>query len=122
MTITLDIDPGQLRINSRYQIAGGRLVLATRYRQGVELARLQVRQACIKSGWRTSSKPVRVSMTTFWRTAHGDVDSVSKAVLDSLTRGLAIDDDGQVVELVARKAVDSTSPRIELEIEELSDA
>jgi Holliday junction resolvase RusA-like endonuclease len=122
MKFTLNIDPGQLRVNSRYMISGGRLVLSSRYRDAVEAARLQVRQACINGGWRTTAKPVRVMVITHWPTQRGDCDSTVKAVCDALQHGKAIANDSQIVELVARKSVDKQHPRLEVEMEELSDA
>ena len=121
MILTLAIDPGLIKNNDRYTIAHGRLILSGAYRSGCEHCALMVRQACIVQQWRTTERPVRVVMTTWWPTRRGDVDATSKAVLDSLQNGGAIANDAQVVELVARKGVDKDRPRIEVEIFELED-
>jgi Holliday junction resolvase RusA-like endonuclease len=70
---------------------------------------------------------VGVTITAYWpRRRHladgsglialGDVDAPAKAVLDALERAGVVDDDARVMELVARKRVDSMDPRIEIEV------
>ena len=70
--------------------------------------------------------PVDVSVRAFWpcrnkvgpgaETARGDVDSIIKAVLDALAHAKVIEDDSQVVMVVATKAVDKARPRVEISV------
>lgn len=119
MIISIVIDPGSLRTNSRHIIARGELRLTATYRQALEHAALQVRQACILQSWRTTRNPVRVEMTTYWSRANADVDACVKATLDALQKGGVVADDKQVQSVIAHKAVDPKRPRIVVEIWEL---
>lgn len=129
MKFTIDIDPGSISVNGRLipQYIGtrptGRLVLSPDYRLGLDLMSLQVRQACIEHGWKTSTRQCRVSIFTRWPGPSGDAGSTEKAVCDALQLGLAVANDKLCRPLV----IDCTwnchkSRGIEVEIEELSDA
>ena len=60
--------------------------------------------------------PVQIACVFHRSTRHAcDIDNLIKTVLDALN-GVAYADDRQVVHIVARKAVDASHPRAEIEI------
>lgn len=81
-----------------------------------------VRWHAVKARVRPIPGPVRI-VTRFYRATarRCDIDNLSKSVWDALT-GTAWEDDSQIVSVVATKAVDRKSPRVEVEIEALSES
>jgi Holliday junction resolvase RusA-like endonuclease len=116
MTFHLDVLPGTVRINGRYTLSRGRMILSREYRSGVDSMALQIRQAMVRAGWTTLTEPCGVVVRTYWATAKGDCDSVIKAVLDALEHGRAIVNDAQVRTVIAHKTVDKLRPRIEVTV------
>lgn len=127
---TVDIQPGDGRINGRFEInainrAGhSTLRKSVRYRSYVE----HVAHACRGRCERFDSGLCSVSMVFYWPTQdhetlgrnakypRGDVDASIKATLDGLQLAGVIDDDARVVEVRARKAYDRARPRVEITI------
>ena len=62
------------------------------------------------------SGPVIVSMTVYRKRRAGDLDNFQKCLLDSL-KGIAFEDDSQVVEIHARREDDPANPRVEVRVE-----
>lgn len=60
--------------------------------------------------------PVVVRLWVYRPRRRGDLDNVLKATLDAL-KGAAFVDDGQVVELHARRLEDKAFPRVEVEVQ-----
>jgi Holliday junction resolvase RusA-like endonuclease len=127
MKVEIGINPGDVSINRRMvpEWRGGkptgRLVLNSEYRSGVDSMSLQVRQACIKQGWKTSKRTCRAYIFTRWPGPEGDRDSVCKAVLDALQHGTVVVNDKQVIPTLDA-SWNSRTPGITVEIEEVTDA
>lgn len=122
--------PGPARINTRMipvvrgRTATGkpsaRMILSDEYRSWQSSAA----RAMVAST--TFVGDVDVSIRAFWPsknkigpgagTARGDVDAIIKAVLDALAHAQIIEDDSQVVMVVATKAVDKARPRVEISV------
>jgi Holliday junction resolvase RusA-like endonuclease len=127
MRVDLEVDPGEVSVNRRLvpQYQGGkptgRLILSSSFRSEVAALALQVRQACIKQGWRTSKKTCRAYIFTRWPGPNGDRDAVCKAILDALQEGSAVVNDKQVIPTLDA-SWNSRTPGITVEIEEVTDA
>lgn len=113
MKITLPYPPSA---NAYWRTVQGRIIKseeARKYQQGVRLRWLtQARDA------RPNPElgPVVVSVVVFRPRRIGDLDNVLKVLLDSL-RGIAFEDDSQVVELHAARFDDKANPRAEVTVE-----
>jgi endodeoxyribonuclease RusA len=69
----------------------------------------QIRQAAAAQGARVLAGPLYARITWFQlRRAHGDVDNIAKRILDSL-KGVAFQDDDDVVRCLTQKAVADAS-------------
>lgn len=62
------------------------------------------------------SGPVRVALSVYRPRRIGDLDNTLKVLLDSL-KGVAFEDDSQVVELHATRADDAANPRVVVTVE-----
>lgn len=114
MKLTLPYPPSA----NRYWRSVGGKVLKSRearlYQQGVRLRWLTQRPAGTPS--RPPSCPVVVSVALFRPARRGDLDNSLKVLLDSL-KGIAFQDDAQVVELHAARFEDPEDPRAEVTVE-----
>lgn len=61
---------------------------------------------------------VVVSLVVYRKRKVGDLDNFQKVLLDAL-RGVAFNDDSQVVEIHARREDDAENPRVEVRVEAL---
>lgn len=127
MKIDLAVDPGDVSVNRRFVPQfdrgkpTGRIILSSAYRSEVAAMALQVRQACIKRGWKTSKRTCTVTIVTRWPGPNGDRDSTCKAVLDALQEGGAVVNDRQLIPTLDAQW-NCRNPGIELEITEVLDA
>lgn len=71
-----------------------------------------------EASWPQLSGPLCVTLRAYRPRRIGDLDNVQKVVLDSLT-GIAYEDDGQIVQIVASRFDDKHDPRVEVEICEI---
>lgn len=129
MRITLAVNPGDVSINRRmipqYDRHGrpsGRLVLNSAYRSTLDHMALIVRQACIKQGWKTTKKMVRVSVFTRWPGPDGDCGSTEKAAVDALQMGGVVVNDKQCRPITLDAAWNCREPGIDVALEEIADA
>ena len=76
----------------------------------------------VKSQWK--KKPitgdVSILIYLYMKDKRSDIDNVLKGLLDCMT-GIVWQDDKQIIELHVFKYIDRTCPRIELEIESLTE-
>lgn len=128
MRITIAINPGDVSINRRMvpQYVGskptGRLILSSSYRSTLDHMALIVRQACIKQGWKTTKKMLRVSVFTRWPGPDGDCGSTEKAAVDALQMGGVVVNDKQCRPITLDAAWNCREPGIDIELEEVADA
>lgn len=109
VTVTLPMPPSA---NDYWRVWRGRAVVSTearRYKQGAKLRALT-------QGMRPLDGPVCVSVVVYRKRKAGDLDNSLKVLLDAL-KGVAYEDDGQVVELHARRCDDPSNPRVEVRVE-----
>ena len=107
-SIALPLPPSANRYWRTYR---GRTVVsadAKTYKQGVWL---QAQHA----GMRPFSGPVAVYLHVYRARRSGDLDNYAKVTLDAL-RGVAYNDDAQIVELHLWRHEDKAAPRVEVEI------
>jgi crossover junction endodeoxyribonuclease RusA len=84
---------------------------AKRYRQGVKLRALT-------DGVVTITGPVCLSVWVYRPRKQGDLDNALKVLIDSL-RGVAFEDDSQIVELHAARFEDKADPRVMVFVKEV---
>ena len=111
MKLTLPLPPSA----NRYWRVGhhGRLhvsIEAQAYKQGVRL------RALTNGLKKPLAGPVVASFGIFRARRSGDLDNRLKVILDAL-KGIAFEDDSQIVELHARRYDDPENPRVEVRIE-----
>lgn len=132
-TLTVSINPGDLRVNGAWRAGeswGGDTVIYKS--QKYENARAIVGEAAMLRmvGFKPLSGPLVLSLRQFWARRHqqgpavglayGDVDGPLKGVLDALEDGGVFADDAQIVRLRdIEKHVDVKNPRIEVEVREI---
>lgn len=98
--------------NTYWRHFRGRVVVSTearKYRQGIKLRALT-------AGVKPLAGPVCVNVTVYRPRQIGDLDNSLKVLLDAL-RGVAFEDDKQVVELHALRLDDKSNPRAVVRIE-----
>jgi len=78
----------------------------------------QVKLLCLERRIRPVSCPVAVHIEAYRPARRGDLDNSLKITIDSL-RGIAYDDDKQIVELHAYRHDDKDDPRVVVTITEL---
>lgn len=110
MKITLEYPPAA---NNLYATVRGRRILSKRGRE----YRAGAAQTAFNSGLRPVSGDVAVRLDVYRPRKAGDLDNSLKAIFDAL-KGIAWEDDRQVVEIRARRFEDPKNPRVELWIEE----
>lgn len=111
MRLTLPLPP---TANRYWSYAGGRVRTsdeARAYKLNVKMRALQL-----------SPRPqplegeVWVFLTVYRKWRQGDLDNFQKVLLDAL-KGVAFNDDRQVVEIHARREDDPSNPRVEVRVE-----
>lgn len=107
--ITLGFPP---TLNHLYSTVRGHRVLSRAGRQYKTTTALRARMA----GMRRLAGPVAVTVRVFRPRRSGDLDNTLKVLLDSL-KGVAWNDDSQVVRILASRYDDKENPRVELEVE-----
>ena len=113
MKITLDYPPSS---NCLYATVRGRRVLSKEGR----LYKAKAAQMAINAGCTPLSGFVVFCIDVFRPIKSGDLDNRIKIVQDSL-KGVAWDDDKQVVEIHARRFDDKENPRVEVSISAAGD-
>lgn len=68
-----------------------------------------------RSKWLKANR-YKMVLRVYQANARGDIDNFAKSVMDAMTKAGVIADDSQVDELDAKKQVDKSCPRIELEL------
>jgi Holliday junction resolvase RusA-like endonuclease len=63
--------------------------------------------------------PVALTVTFYRPRRSGDIDNFCKVTLDSL-KGIAYEDDSQIVELHAYRKDDKANPRVEISVTQLA--
>lgn len=115
MTELAFVVPGDPVPKARPRVVHGRTFTPERTRRAEQLVAAHAR----KAGARRLAGRVAVELRFFRATARRcDLDNLCKAIMDSLN-GVAWDDDDQVVELHAEKALDRERPRTEVLVREL---
>jgi crossover junction endodeoxyribonuclease RusA len=105
--------------NAYWRAVNGRVLKseeARRYQNGVRMRWLTTKPP--EAPLKPPGGPVVVSVVVFRPQRRGDLDNVLKVLLDSL-KGIAFEDDSQVVELHALRFDDKANPRAEVTIEAL---
>lgn len=132
-TLTVSINPGDLRVNSAWRVGKDRRGKAVIYKSRLyKNARAIVGEAAMLRmvGLLPLSGPLVLSLREFWPRQHregaavglalGDVDGPLKGVLDALEEGGVFADDAQIVRLKdVEKFIDAKNPRIEVSVREL---
>ena len=101
---------------------GGRWYTPERTRSYEARVRWLCAAAASRAGWaRGPGAAYAVDLAMFFGDARRrDVDNATKAILDALN-GVAWLDDSEVVELSVRRAIDRSTPRVEVEIRRIPD-
>lgn len=110
MKLTLPVPPSA---NDYWRVFRGHVVVspeARRYKAGVRL------RALTAGRQRPLTGPLVVSLIVYRKAKRGDLDNFCKVLLDSL-KGIAFEDDSQVVELHSRREDDASNPRVEVNVE-----
>jgi crossover junction endodeoxyribonuclease RusA len=113
MKVTLGYPPS---LNNLYATVRGRRVLSREGRAYKAASALRAKVARL----RKLEGPVEVLVGVYRPRRRGDLDNVLKAVLDAL-KGIAWNDDEQVVRIVATRWEDRDNPRVELVIDEVAE-
>lgn len=100
-------------VNHLYATFNGRRVLS---REGRDYHRTAGMQA-LAQRVRVQDGPLCVSIRVFRPARRGDLDNTAKAILDAL-KGVAWNDDSQIVELHLFRGDDAARPRAEIEVGE----
>lgn len=111
MRLTLSYPP---TANNLKAIVRGRMVKTAEARRYFQRVALEART----QGARPLAGPLCVSVTAYRPRRAGDLDNVLKASLDAL-KGIAWEDDSQIVELQALRLDDRANPRLVVTVEEL---
>lgn len=101
-------------VNTYWRVVNGRPILsaeARAYKQGAKL------RALTQGVREPIDGPVTLNLAVYRPRRIGDLDNVLKATLDAL-KGIAFEDDSQVVEIFARRWEDKANPRVEVNVEE----
>lgn len=112
MKITLPFPPSA---NRYWRVYKNRILVseeARHYKANVKFRAMQDRDIQPLDG------PLVVHVVMYRPQRRGDTDNFLKVMLDSL-RGVAFNDDSQVVEIHARREDDAENPRVEVRVEEL---
>lgn len=111
MKLTLPLPPSA---NDYWRIFKNRILVSTLARK----YKANVRFRLLQDGAlpKPLEGPVVVSLTVYRRRRIGDLDNFQKCLFDSL-RGIAFEDDSQVVEIHARREDDPANPRVEVRVE-----
>jgi crossover junction endodeoxyribonuclease RusA len=109
MKLTLPYPPS---VNGMYATFRGRRILS---REG-RAYKKAVAEIAARQSIRPNAEPFRVVVEVYRPRRAGDLDNTLKALLDSLT-GIVWVDDSQIVEIVARRFEDKANPRAEIEME-----
>lgn len=107
MKLTLPYPPS---LNHLYSTVRGRRVLSREGRQYKDSVAIRARACRVMPG------TLKVNVDVYRPRRAGDLDNTLKALLDSLT-GLVWLDDSQIGEIHARRFEDKLNPRVELEVE-----
>lgn len=110
MKLTLSYPPSA---NDYWRSVRGRVLVSREARAYRERARLEALSQRIG---RPLEGPVFVSVAVYRPRRIGDLDNRLKVMLDAL-RGVAYEDDDQVVEIHAMRFEDKANPRVEVEVE-----
>jgi crossover junction endodeoxyribonuclease RusA len=100
-------------LNHLRAIVRGRMVKTAEARR----YEARVQSEAVKQGARLLVGPVSVVVRAYRPRRIGDLDNALKALFDSL-KGIAWNDDSQVVHIEAHRFDDKDRPRVELEIRE----
>jgi crossover junction endodeoxyribonuclease RusA len=112
LKFTLPLPPS---VNDYWRIFKNRILITARARQYKAEVRFRVMQQ--QDGLPEPLRgPVLVQLVVYRKRRQGDLDNFQKGLLDSL-RGIAFEDDAQVVEIWARRMDDPTNPRVEVRVE-----
>lgn len=109
MRVTLPYPPS---VNNLYFTVGRRRVLSNEGRAYKQKAAM----LALAAGMRPLAGPIAVVVDVYRPRKAGDLDNSLKSLLDSL-KGIAFQDDSQIVELQARRHDDKGNPRAEVTIE-----
>lgn len=110
MKLTLAYPP---TVNTYWRVVNGRPILsaeARAYKQGTKLRALTQGARIPLAG------PVALNLAVYRPRRVGDLDNVLKAILDAL-KGIAFEDDKQVVQIFATRWDDAARPRVEVNVE-----
>jgi crossover junction endodeoxyribonuclease RusA len=110
MKFTLDYPPS---LNALYATVNGRRVLSKAGRQYKGNAALDA----FRQGAYCISGAVVISIDVYRPAKRGDLDNTFKVILDAL-KGIAWEDDKQIVGINARRFDDKEYPRVEIEVAE----
>ncbi len=108
MTVTLPYPP---TVNHLYSTIRGRRVLSSEGRE----FKARAGWMAVAQGMKPVGGTVTLTVNVYRPRRAGDLDNVLKAIQDSL-KGIAWDDDSQVVAIHAYRFDDPKNPRVEVEI------
>jgi Holliday junction resolvase RusA-like endonuclease len=100
-------------VNAYWRIFKNRILLSTEARQ----YKARAAGVALERGCKPALGFVAVSLWVYRARRIGDLDNFLKAALDSL-RGVAFEDDSQVIEIHAYRHDDKNNPRVEVEVSE----
>jgi crossover junction endodeoxyribonuclease RusA len=109
MKLTLPLPPS---VNSYWRIFKNRILLSREARQ----YKLGALMRAKTDGHTPLTGDVVVNLCVYRKRRIGDLDNFFKATLDAL-KGVAFEDDSQVVEIHAHRMDDAANPRVEVRVE-----
>lgn len=125
MRFVLSVRPGDISNNSRLvpildrRGRFQRLGDSREYRAGLGSMALQIRSQRNAKGWPTLTGRCMVTAISYWPTWQGDVDANSKAILDCLQQGGAVENDRQIKPATFDRETDPKNPRVEITLTEI---
>jgi Holliday junction resolvase RusA-like endonuclease len=111
ITLTLPYPPS---LNRMYRSVAGRVLIS---REGRAYKKL-IGDLCLMKRVRPMDGDVSLTLTAYRPRRSGDLDNTQKALLDAL-QGHVYHNDGQIVEIHARREDDKANPRVEVEITQI---
>lgn len=114
MKMTLPLPP---TANLYWRIFRGRAVQSAEAKNYKRMVAFRAMNQDISNRPEPLKGDVVVNLVVYRKWKRGDLDNFQKVLLDSL-KGIAFEDDSQVVEIHARREEDPANPRVEVTVRE----
>lgn len=100
--------------NRYWRMVNGRMLVSREARA----YKLRASLVAIEQGAKPCAGPVGVELKVYRPAKRGDLDNSIKVCLDSL-KGIAFEDDNQIIGIIADRYDDKANPRVEVTVTEL---